>query len=153
MVMVILPSIMVIPMLVLKFSEVAKQFMPHLSLPLSDPKMLPQSKNWDLTVLKLAKKLWMWLEILSKAFFPQMDPSSKMVLYKPSGVLMLFLTLKMLKSLRISCKLLVHWLTKCLLLSNNFEINWYKFRLRNYCIVDLFSTGLGFYPFIIFADL
>ena len=151
MVMVIQPSIMVIPMLVLKFSEVDKQFMPHLSLPLSDPKMLPQSKNWDLTVLKLEKKLWMWLEILSKAFFPQMDPSSKMVLYKPNGVLMLFLTLKMLKSLRISCKLLVLWLTKCLLLSNNFEINWYKFRLRNYCIVDLFSTG--FYPFIIFADL
>merc|ERR1712029_988960 len=43
---------------------------------------------------------------LVKGVFPANGPIIQNGLYKPSGVLMLFLTLKMLKSLRISYKLL-----------------------------------------------
>ena len=110
MVMVIPPSMSLIPMLAFKLLD--QQFTPHLSHLLSDPKMRPQLKNWDLKVSKLAKMLWTWLELWSKVFFPPLDPSSKMVPYKPNGAHMLFLTLKMLKSSRNSCKLPDLWSKK-----------------------------------------
>ena len=102
---------------------------PTLVLSLWDPRTNLLSNPSDPKVSTLAKRLWTLPPNWSRMFSPVMDLLCEMAKFKPNGVVMLCLTLKMLTLSKSCSQLLEIWSRGCPLLNKKRFSNLHKLLL------------------------